>query len=66
MTITDNVSGFLITPGDILDLQNRLERLAGDLNLRNGIGSAGKEIIQQQYAKYIVLPILEKIYKDLY
>ena len=63
--ITDNVSGFLITPGDILDLQNRLERLAGDLNLRNCIGSAGKEIIQQQYAKDIILPKLELLYETL-
>ncbi len=61
--IEDEVSGFLIKPGDIPALQNRLEQLANDLGMRNRIGSAGKEIIKQQFSKDVVLPKLELLYE---
>ena len=63
--LEDEVSGCLIKPGDIPALQNRLEQLARDIGMRNRIGSAGKEIIQQQYAKDIILPKLELLYETL-
>ena len=63
--IEDEVSGFLIKPGDIHALQNRLEQLASDLGMRNRIGSAGKEIIKQRFSKDIVLPKLELLYESL-
>ena len=63
--IEDEVSGFLIKPGDIHALQNRLEQLASDLGMRNRIGSAGKEIIKQRFSKDVVLPKLELLYESL-
>jgi glycosyltransferase involved in cell wall biosynthesis len=52
-------TGFLIAPGDIQGLAERLGQLAGDAALREELGSRGREFVKQNFA---VETMVEKIY----
>jgi glycosyltransferase involved in cell wall biosynthesis len=63
--ITDGVTGYLITPGDQLRLQQLLESLAQDASLRKAIGSNGRLVVMEKYSRSVVLPQLESIYSNI-
>ncbi len=56
-SVTEGESGFLVEPGDLLSLRERLDRLAGQPALRQRMGAAGR----QRYLAYFTLePMLRK------
>jgi glycosyltransferase involved in cell wall biosynthesis len=62
--IEDHVNGFLIAPGNISALQNLLEQLGRDPALCHLSGMAGRESIQKQYSKEVILPRLTSVYAE--
>jgi glycosyltransferase involved in cell wall biosynthesis len=52
-------TGFLIAPGDVKALAERLAQLAGDAALREQLGRRGREFVRENFA---VETMLEKIY----
>lgn len=63
--IDDGVDGFLVKPGDINDLAEKLDRLMGDPNLRKRMGQAGKERVSREFTQEIYLENLHRFYKDV-
>ena len=63
--ITDGIEGFLIEPGDIEALADRLVRLDRDKPLRRQMGLAGRELVRQQYSLDIMIKRLMDIYHDV-
>lgn len=55
----DNETGFLLRPGDLTGLMNRLMQLAGDASLRERLGRRGREMVRERFA-------VEKMVDDLY
>jgi glycosyltransferase involved in cell wall biosynthesis len=55
----DNETGFLLAPGDLAGLSERLLRLAQDAGLRRRLGQRGRQLVREQFA-------LERMIDDLY
>ncbi len=55
----DGETGFLIRPGDLPNLKNRLLQLANDSTLREKLGSLGQDFIRKNFA-------VEKMVDDIY
>ena len=47
--IADGETGYLVTPGDLGELADRLERLAGDTQLRARLGRAGRKRVEAEF-----------------
>jgi glycosyltransferase involved in cell wall biosynthesis len=63
--VTDGVEGFLIQPGDIDALRERLQRLLSDSELARRMGEAGRRKVESTFASSIVMPRLERMYVEL-
>ena len=55
----DNETGFLLHPGDLAGLTERLARLAGDAALRERLGRHGRELVRDRFG-------VERMVDDLY
>jgi glycosyltransferase involved in cell wall biosynthesis len=55
----NNHTGFLLPPGDLTSLTDRLVRLAGDAVLRERLGATGREFVRIRFS-------VEKMVDDLY
>lgn len=47
--VADGVSGFLVERGDTVTAAERLDRLAGDAELRRQLGEAGRAVVGQKF-----------------
>jgi colanic acid/amylovoran biosynthesis glycosyltransferase len=47
--VDDGVNGFLVPPGDVDTLSDRINQLAGDASLRDRFGAAGREKVVGQF-----------------
>ncbi|TFW21156.1 glycosyltransferase family 1 protein [Massilia arenosa] len=63
--VSDGVEGFLVQPGDVRALADRLALLANDPALAHRMGAAARRKVEAAYSTDAVVPRLEKIYKDL-
>jgi glycosyltransferase involved in cell wall biosynthesis len=63
--VTDGVEGFLVQPGDIDALRDRLQRLLSDNALARRMGEAGRRKVESTFASTIVMPRLERMYVEL-
>jgi glycosyltransferase involved in cell wall biosynthesis len=63
--VTEGVEGFLVDPGDVTALTDRLHRLMRDADLGRRMGQAGRRKIQQQFALDAVMKALDAIYANL-
>jgi glycosyltransferase involved in cell wall biosynthesis len=61
----DNETGFLVQPGDLRGLADRLLQLAGDTALGQRLGQRGREIVQQAFSVERMLEELEALYRKL-
>lgn len=55
----DNETGFLLAPGDMAGLSERILRLAQDAALRRRLGERGRQLVQERFA-------LQRMVDDLY
>ncbi|HYV27814.1 MAG TPA: glycosyltransferase family 4 protein [Candidatus Eisenbacteria bacterium] len=55
----ENETGFLLPPGDLSGIMDRLRRLCSDAALRERLGHAGQELVRQNFS-------VERMVDDLY
>lgn len=60
--VRDGVDGVLIEAGDQVALASAIIKLAKEIGLRNQMGSAAREQVEQNFSKLAVLPRLERLY----
>jgi glycosyltransferase involved in cell wall biosynthesis len=63
--ITDGYNGFLIPPGDVDAIVDRVSRLLDDPGLAERLGTQARERIREVYDVQVVLPRLYAIYDAL-
>ena len=61
----DNETGFLLQPGDLKGLVDRLTRLADDVELREQFGRRGQLLVRDQFAVERMVNDLEALYLRL-
>jgi glycosyltransferase involved in cell wall biosynthesis len=61
----DNETGFLVRPGDLSTLADRLLRLANDPQLRARFGERGREFVRQNFAVEQMVDRLYTLYQKL-
>jgi len=63
--VIDGYNGFLISPGDVRNLTDKLRTLAMDQDLRQSMGKKSHERVKEYFDKDIVQRRLEKLYDEL-
>ena len=63
--IKDGISGILIDPDSIDEIKNALKLLISDKELREGMGTAGKKIVEEKFSERRITDRIEEIYEDL-
>lgn len=63
--ISDGVEGFLVPPGDVTLLTQRLRQLLADAALARRMGMAGRAKIERQFSAAAILPRVEALYRAL-
>jgi glycosyltransferase involved in cell wall biosynthesis len=63
--VRDGVDGFLVEPGDIDAMADRLARLAGDPKLRRRMGEAGRASVRERYSVERLLDNVDRLYREL-
>ncbi len=63
--VADGEHGFLVQPGDVPGLVDRLARLLEDQSLRQRMGRAGRQRVQEQFSVAAILPRLHSLYATL-
>src|SRR5436190_2646336 len=63
--VRDGVDGFLVEPGDVDAMADRLARLAADADLRRRMGEAGAESVHERYAVERLLDDVDALYRTL-
>lgn len=61
----DGETGFLVRPGDITQLIERVSRLAADPGLRRQLGQAGQSFVQQHFSVDVMVEALDRLYRRL-
>lgn len=63
--VSDGIEGFLVPPGDVALLADRLERLLNDDELAKRMGTAARNKVLTTFSADAVLPRVERIYNEL-
>lgn len=63
--ITDGVEGYLVPPGDIEALAQRLNQLLADPALAMRMGAAARHKVETMFSSAAVLPRVEQLYQEL-
>jgi glycosyltransferase involved in cell wall biosynthesis len=63
--VRDGVDGFLVRPGDVDAMADRLARLAADADLRRRMGEAGAASVRERYAVERLLADMDALYRRL-
>jgi glycosyltransferase involved in cell wall biosynthesis len=61
----DNDTGFLVQPGDLKTLTERLSKLAGDQALREQFGQRGRQFVRERFAVERMVDGLYALYRKL-
>lgn len=63
--VRDGVDGFLVEPGDVDAMADRLAALAADADLRRRMGEAGRADVHQRYSVERLLDDIDQLYRRL-
>jgi glycosyltransferase involved in cell wall biosynthesis len=63
--VTDGMEGFLIEPGDVVAMADRISRFLDDPELASRMGAAARRKAQTTFSVDVVLPQIEKLYIEL-
>jgi len=63
--VRDGVDGFLVEPGDVGELAERLALLARDRELREQMGAAGRERVVSRYSVERLVDDVDRLYRAL-
>ena len=61
----DGKTGFLVQPGDLTGLKNRLLQLAGDDALREKLGKSGSDFVRENFAVEKMVDSIYNLYSEL-
>lgn len=62
--VTDGVEGFLVQPGDVEALADRIGRLLADPELARRMGEAARRKVETTFSAEVLLPQLEAMYAE--
>lgn len=62
--IKSHINGILIPPGDLTALQEAIERLGKDAEIRRRMGLAGRNAVRLRFSRENTLPKLEALYAE--
>ena len=63
--VRDGVDGFLVEPGDVVALADRLEQLSRDAGLRERMGAAGRARVLSRYSVERLIDDVERLYRSM-
>lgn len=63
--VRDGVTGFIVPPRDAEAIAERIEKLAEDLRLSEGLGTAGREFVKQYYEWKENVSRMEELYRKI-
>jgi glycosyltransferase involved in cell wall biosynthesis len=63
--VRDGVDGFLVEPGDVDAMADRLAQLAADADLRRRMGEAGSDSVRERYSVERLLDDVDALYRSL-
>ncbi len=63
--VRDGEDGFLVEPGAVDDLAERLARLAADPELRRRMGEAGRSRVLERYSVDRLIDDVDRFYRSL-
>ena len=63
--VRDGVDGFLVEPGDVDGMAERLSQLAADASLRHRMGEAGRASVHERYSVERLLDDVDRLYRRL-
>jgi len=63
--ITNGVNGYLIEPGDVQLLAEKIDLLAGNSDLRKSMGQEGYKTVKLKFEQTVVIKNLKRIYDSL-
>lgn len=63
--VVDCVEGYLVQPGDVVALADRLGRLLADTELRSRMGDAARHKVETTFAVERIVPQIEAIYREI-
>ncbi len=61
----DGQTGFLVQPGDLTGLKNRMLQLAGDAGLREKLGRCGQQFVRENFAVEKMVDAIYNLYLKL-
>jgi glycosyltransferase involved in cell wall biosynthesis len=61
----ENRTGFLVRPGDLLDLEQKVLRLAGNPELRMRFGQEGRQLVRERFSVQRMVDELHALYGKL-
>jgi glycosyltransferase involved in cell wall biosynthesis len=61
----DNKTGFLLRPGDLVGLRDRLSRLIENPSLRDRLGQTGREFVRENFSVERMVDALQALYLKL-
>jgi glycosyltransferase involved in cell wall biosynthesis len=63
--VQDGVNGYLIQPGECIQLAERMDRLANSAELRLNMGKSGYELAANKFSLPVIMEQLESLYAEL-
>jgi len=63
--VEDGVNGFIIKPGNINAIADRIIKLANDSNLRKSMGQRNLKLAKEKYDMPIIAEKIDKVYQEL-
>jgi glycosyltransferase involved in cell wall biosynthesis len=63
--VEDGNTGFLVTPGDVTAMRDRIEQLVVDEKLRHRLGEAGRAKMNREYSVECMVKRMIKVYHEV-
>lgn len=63
--VIDNETGFLVEPGNISDLAEKISLLASDSKLREKMGYKGRVRVEKNFSYEVIIPKIKKLYYSI-
>jgi glycosyltransferase involved in cell wall biosynthesis len=63
--VTDGVEGFLVEPGDVAAIAERLNRLLCEPDLARTMGTAARKKVESRFSAHVIVPQIEQVYGTL-
>jgi glycosyltransferase involved in cell wall biosynthesis len=63
--VDDGVNGFLVTPGNVEELADAIEKLLGNNKMAVRMGNAGRERLRREFSAEFMVQAIENVYRSL-